>query len=159
MDNIYLVAKHVAQCEYIEPETGAKADDSTEIIEAFDDKAVARAACQLCNEQAQKDPWTYDDPDKSDPRYWELITLPIKRLSDRKPLVKPRWCSRKLEEAYDHIKPYLKDTKSTQPLRAMCQNCSKYNGKDHDFTACRNEPCFMFYLAYEYLEWSGSYGD
>ena len=60
----------------------------------------------------------------------------------------------KLEEAYEHIKPYLS---SQNMLKEMCKNCEFYCGKNHDYEECRNKACFKCYLAYEYLRWSTSY--
>ena len=60
----------------------------------------------------------------------------------------------KLEEAYAHIKPYLKNQ---QILREMCQNCEAYCGETHDYEECRQKPCFRCYLGYEYLAWSSSF--
>ena len=62
--------------------------------------------------------------------------------------------TKKLEEAYKHIKPYLKEQ---QILREMCQNCEFYCGEEHDYEECRHKACFRCYLGYEYLQWSASY--
>lgn len=64
---------------------------------------------------------------------------------------------RNLEEAYNHIKPYLSDKDCTKELREMCKNCEAYYGDEHDYTECRNRMCFKFFLAFEYLNWSNSY--
>lgn len=59
-----------------------------------------------------------------------------------------------LKETYKHIKPYLSDTDdNATELRKMCKNCECYCGKEHDYKECVDNPCFRFYLAYEYLEW------
>lgn len=55
-----------------------------------------------------------------------------------------------LEEAYNHIKPYIKsDTK----LPEMCKYCEHWCGKQHNYEHCLNMQCFKFYLAYVYLDW------
>lgn len=62
-----------------------------------------------------------------------------------------------IEEAYKHIKPYLKDLECTKKLREMCRHCEGYCGKEHNYEECRDMTCFEFYLAFEYLEWNNSY--
>ena len=56
-----------------------------------------------------------------------------------------------LEEAYQHIKPYLK---YQVELPEMCKHCERYCGKNHDYDECTDMMCFKFYLAYVYLDWS-----
>ena len=63
--------------------------------------------------------------------------------------------NRKLEEAYAHIKPYIKNESE---LFEMCMTCECWNGKDkHDYDECRNKPCFRFWLAFVYLHWETSW--
>lgn len=62
-----------------------------------------------------------------------------------------------IEESYNHIYSYLHDGSVTKELRKMCETCEIYNGKDHDYEECRDNQCFRFWLAYEYLEWANSY--
>lgn len=62
----------------------------------------------------------------------------------------------KLEECYCHIKPYI-SKKETPLLIQMCQRCEMWCGKNHDYSECRNNPCFKLFLGYEYLIWSSSY--
>lgn len=64
--------------------------------------------------------------------------------------------NRQLKESYNHIKPYLKTC--CPELEKMCSKCEKYCGKEHDYEECKDEMCFKFFLAFEYLEWSNSYG-
>ncbi len=64
-----------------------------------------------------------------------------------------------IQESYKHMKPYLKDEVCTRELRLMCENCEKYCGVDHDYTECRENPCFCFWLAYKYADWCNSLGD
>lgn len=59
----------------------------------------------------------------------------------------------KIEEAYNHIKPYIK---YSGELKSMCSNCEKYCGDEHDYSECRNLNCFKFYLSYVYLNWEDS---
>ena len=40
----------------------------------------------------------------------------------------------------------------------MCSKCEKYCGKEHNYEECKDEICFKFFLAFEYLEWLNSYG-
>lgn len=61
---------------------------------------------------------------------------------------------RKLQEAEEHIEPYIKEQKC---LREMCKRCEQYCGKDHDYHECKDMWCYKFYLAYVYLEWSTSF--
>lgn len=61
---------------------------------------------------------------------------------------------RKIEESYNHIKPYLKDQKI---LAEMCGHCERYCGKEHDYEECRNMPCFKCFLGYSYLQWLTSW--
>ena len=63
---------------------------------------------------------------------------------------------RQIEESYNHIKPYLKIC--CPELEKMCSKCEKYCGKEHDYEECKDEICFKFFLAFEYLEWLNSYG-
>ena len=68
--------------------------------------------------------------------------------------IQPRWSKRKIDEAYDHMKPYFKeDTK----LQTMCAECPHFKSANHSYAECKGKMCFTFYLAYEYLEWSSSY--
>lgn len=62
----------------------------------------------------------------------------------------PKEIERQIEEAYIHIKPYLKGQKE---LPEMCKHCERYCGKNHDYEECRDMMCFKFYLAYVYLNW------
>lgn len=61
---------------------------------------------------------------------------------------------RRIEESYNHIKPYLDEEKE---LHLMCRDCERWNGKEHDYTECRDRPCFIFWLAFEYMYWSLGY--
>lgn len=62
-----------------------------------------------------------------------------------------------IEESYNHIKPYLKNTNECgTELRKMCNRCELYCGNQHDWGECIDKPCFQFYLAFEYLEWLNS---
>ena len=58
-----------------------------------------------------------------------------------------------VEECYKHIIPFL----PTPELKEMCKRCEAYCGKEHDYEECRDKPCFIFWLAFEYLSWSNSY--
>ena len=69
-----------------------------------------------------------------------------------------RTTEQKINECYEHILPYLKDENCSKELRKMCDKCESYCGAEHDYVECKDNQCFKFYLAYEYLEWSGSYG-
>ena len=64
---------------------------------------------------------------------------------------------RKLEESYKHIKPYLNHKNEVGILHEMCGRCEKYVGNDHDFAECRNEPCFICFLGFEYMCWEDSF--
>lgn len=61
---------------------------------------------------------------------------------------------RQLEESYNHIKPYLKIC--CPELEKMCSKCEKYCGIEHNYEECKDEICFKFFLAFEYLEWLNS---
>lgn len=58
--------------------------------------------------------------------------------------------NKKLEEAYELIKPYIKEDPL---LKELCPRCKKYIGQEHDYEECRNEVCFDMYLATTYLRW------
>lgn len=58
--------------------------------------------------------------------------------------------NKKLEEAYEHIKPYMKEDPL---LKELCAQCEKYNGQEHNYEECRNKVCFDIYLAAVYLRW------
>lgn len=64
--------------------------------------------------------------------------------------------NRKITETYDNIFPYLDDEDTTKSLRNLCSRCERYCGEEHvmDYSECRDEPCFIFWLAYKYLELS-----
>lgn len=64
--------------------------------------------------------------------------------------------NRKLDETYSHIFPYI-SKKETPELFAMCERCERFCGKQHDFTECREEPCFKNWLGYEYMVWEDSW--
>lgn len=61
---------------------------------------------------------------------------------------------RKIEESYNHMKPYLKDQKI---LNEMCSHCERYCGKEHDYEECLQMPCFRCYLGYAYLHWKTAF--
>ena len=61
---------------------------------------------------------------------------------------------RKLEESYEHHIDYANED---EKLQAMCARCEKWNGKGHDYEACKNEPCFICWLGFAYLEWEDSF--
>ena len=61
---------------------------------------------------------------------------------------------KKLEESYNHVKPYLKNQKI---LKDMCGHCERYCGEQHDYEECLNMPCFKCFLGYEYLKWETSW--
>ena len=63
---------------------------------------------------------------------------------------------RKLKEADKHIQPYIKEQKC---LQEMCKHCEAYNGKEHDYSECKDRWCFIFFLAYVYISWESSYED
>lgn len=64
---------------------------------------------------------------------------------------------RKIEECWKHIKNYLDKIDDFPELKAMCDQCEVYCGKEHDYVECRENPCFICWLALEYLEWSDGY--
>lgn len=59
--------------------------------------------------------------------------------------------NKKLEEAYEHIEPYMKED---QLLKELCSRCEEYMGQEHDYEECRNKICFDMYLATVYLLWT-----
>lgn len=61
---------------------------------------------------------------------------------------------KKLDEAYMHIKPYIQNQTT---LTELCQSCECWMGKEHDYSECREKPCFRCWLALIYLEWETSY--
>ena len=61
---------------------------------------------------------------------------------------------KKLKEAYEHIKPYMKDDAS---LSNLCHYCERYMGSQHDYEECRYRECFRCWLAMVYLKWETSY--
>lgn len=63
---------------------------------------------------------------------------------------------RKLEEAYQHMKPYM-DEGNAPELFAMCKRCGKWCGTSHDYEECRDTPCFKNWLGYSYLRWETSW--
>ena len=63
---------------------------------------------------------------------------------------------RQLEESYNHIKPYI-SAENTTELFSMCKNCERWCGEEHDYSECRDLPCFKFWLGYEYLKWCNSW--
>lgn len=60
----------------------------------------------------------------------------------------------KLEEVYQHMKPYMNRTESVPELVAMCQHCERWTGCNHNYEKCRDMPCFKNWLGYAYLEWT-----
>ena len=60
----------------------------------------------------------------------------------------------KLEECYRHIEPYLHDQ---EILTDMCKRCENWMGSEHDYSECREKPCFICYLGYEYMAWCDSW--
>ena len=60
----------------------------------------------------------------------------------------------KIEEYYNRMSDYIpKD----EELKEMCQNCECWCGENHDYSECRNKPCFRFFLGYGYLQWATSW--
>ena len=66
---------------------------------------------------------------------------------------------KKLEECYQHIKPYLGNEEDTPLLNEMCKMCEFWNGEEHDYEECRNKACFKLFLGYQYLCWEDGYDD
>lgn len=62
---------------------------------------------------------------------------------------------RQLEEAWQHIQPYIGQEAE---LKEMCTHCENYCRDKHDYDDCRNQMCFKFYLAHVYLSWCNAYG-
>ncbi len=62
---------------------------------------------------------------------------------------------RKLEEAYQHMKPYI-DKEVSPELLSMCRYCERWVGYAHDYEECRSMPCFRNWLGYAYLKWETS---
>lgn len=68
----------------------------------------------------------------------------------------------KLDETYNHVRPYLHvDGKNASPaikaLHEMCSTCEVFTGDEHDYTECKNRPCFECFLGYEYACWCDSW--
>lgn len=61
---------------------------------------------------------------------------------------------RKLEEAYKHIEPHLKEK---DILKDMCKHCERYCENQHNYKECLDMPCFKCFLGYSYLEWATSW--
>lgn len=61
----------------------------------------------------------------------------------------------KVDEAYDHVMLYIEDYRDD--LEEMCQYCECYCGKEHDYTECKDRPCFVGFLCEAYLDWADSY--
>lgn len=59
-----------------------------------------------------------------------------------------------LQEAYRHIKPYIKVKKE---LKELCGNCEEYCGEQHDYEECRQKICFKCWLALVYLDWCNAF--
>lgn len=65
---------------------------------------------------------------------------------------------RQLEEVYKSRLDYLNDEEGCEELHAMCDCCENYAGrKEHDFSKCREMPCFKNWLGLEYLDWINGY--
>lgn len=65
---------------------------------------------------------------------------------------------RQLEEVYNSRKPYLNRKDCCEELHDMCMSCEKFCGiKKHDYSECRNLPCFKNWLGLEYLDWVNGY--
>lgn len=62
----------------------------------------------------------------------------------------------KLEEAYQHMKPYM-GKEETSELLNMCKYCERWVGDTHNYNECRNMPCFINWLGYAYLKWETSW--
>lgn len=56
----------------------------------------------------------------------------------------------KLQEYYKKFEGSIPEDKE---LQEMCKNCENWCGEKHDYSECRNKPCFRFFLAYGYLNW------
>lgn len=67
---------------------------------------------------------------------------------------------RNLEEVYQSRKPYLnRNDCCIEELHDMCMNCEKFCGiNNHDYSGCRDLPCFKNWLGLEYLDWVNGYG-
>lgn len=59
--------------------------------------------------------------------------------------------NKKLEEAYEMEKPYMKEN---QLLKELCTRCEKYKGQEHNYEECQDMICFDMFLATEYLLWA-----
>ena len=47
--------------------------------------------------------------------------------------------------------------KESPELYNMCKHCEIYMGYDHDYSECRDQQCFINWLALEYLDWINGY--
>lgn len=67
---------------------------------------------------------------------------------------------RNLEEVYQSRKQYLnRNDCCIEELHDMCMNCEKFCGiNKHDYSECRDLPCFKNWLGLEYLNWVNGYG-
>ena len=64
-----------------------------------------------------------------------------------------------LEEMYKEIKPYLDNEDEFPMLYKMCEACGLWCGNEHDYSECREKPCFKFFLGYAYLKCANSYDE
>lgn len=67
---------------------------------------------------------------------------------------------KQLEEVYQRNLQYHECFTKEKGLElyGMCKKCEVYVGDEHDYTECRDKPCFKNWLALEYFEWINSYG-
>lgn len=66
---------------------------------------------------------------------------------------------RQIEEVYQR-NMHCKDSfskESSPELYSMCKNCEEYTGDNHDYSECRENQCFINWLALEYLDWINGY--
>jgi len=63
----------------------------------------------------------------------------------------------KLDEVWNHLKPYMDKKETTKDLTPICERCENWCGKEHDYSECLNQPCFKLWLSNEYYEWCESF--
>lgn len=65
---------------------------------------------------------------------------------------------KQLEEVYNNNKPYLNNKNCCEELHSMCMNCENFCGiEKHDYSGCREMPCFVNWLGLAYLNWANGY--
>lgn len=61
------------------------------------------------------------------------------------------------EQLASDLSRILKYANQISELKQMCCKCENWCGDEHDYEECLQEPCFTFFRAFAYLDFSNTW--